>query len=219
MVNSGFLSKFKHPGVKVIAVSKTKTPDQILEIYNAGHRDFGENKVQELAQKAEELPKDINWHMIGHLQSNKVKYIAPFVHLIHSVDSKKLLKTIDNEAKKSDRVIKVLLQVRIAEEETKFGMEAEDLHEILEEFNANLYPNVKICGLMGMATFTDDQSQIEREFETLHDIFIEMKVVYFTQAYYFNELSMGMSGDYELAIEHGATMVRIGTLIFGRRNT
>lgn len=219
MVNSGFLSKFKHPGVKVIAVSKTKTPDQILEIYNAGHRDFGENKVQELAQKAEELPKDINWHMIGHLQSNKVKYIAPFVHLIHSVDSKKLLKTIDNEAKKSDRVIKVLLQVRIAEEETKFGMEAEDLHEILEEFNANLYPNVKICGLMGMATFTDDQSQIEREFETLHDIFIEMKVVYFTQAYYFKELSMGMSGDYELAIEHGATMVRIGTLIFGRRNT
>jgi pyridoxal phosphate enzyme (YggS family) len=219
MVNSGFLSNFKHPGVKIVAVSKTKTTDQILEIYNAGHRDFGENKVQELSEKAEKLPKDIKWHMIGHLQSNKVKYIAPFIYLIHSVDSVKLLKTIDKEARKNNRIINVLLQVRIAEEDTKFGMEAEDLYEIVEDFNANLYPNVKICGLMGMATFTDDLTQIEREFERLHDIFIEMKVVYFTQAYYFKELSMGMSGDYELAIEHGATLVRIGTLIFGRRNT
>jgi pyridoxal phosphate enzyme (YggS family) len=219
MVNSGFLSNFKHPGVKIVAVSKTKTTDQILEIYNAGHRDFGENKVQELSEKAEKLPKDIQWHMIGHLQSNKVKYIAPFIYLIHSVDSVKLLKTIDKEARKNNRIINVLLQVRIAEEDTKFGMEAEDLYEIVEDFNANLYPNVKICGLMGMATFTDDLTQIEREFERLHDIFIEMKVVYFTQAYYFKELSMGMSGDYELAIEHGATLVRIGTLIFGRRNT
>lgn len=219
MINSGFLSKFNHPGVKVVAVSKTKTIEQILEVYNVGHRDFGENKVQELADKAEVLPKDIKWHMIGHLQSNKVKYIAPFVHLIHSVDSAKLLKTIDKEARKNNRIINVLLQVRIAEEDTKFGMDAEYLHEILEEFNANLYPNVKICGLMGIATFTDDQSQIEKEFEKLHDIFIEMKVVYFTQAYYFKELSMGMSGDYELAIEHGATLVRIGTLIFGRRNS
>jgi len=216
-MKSAFLSDFKKTGVSIVAVSKTKSPEQIQAVSDPGHREFGENKVQELVSKQDILPADIKWHMIGHLQSNKVKYIAPFVHLIHSVDSAKLLKIVDQEANKHNRVIKVLLQVKIASEESKYGLSQDELHDIVEDFTQNKYPNVKICGLMGMASFTDDTTVVDQEFELLHDIFIEIKEVYFNRAYYFKELSMGMSGDYELAMEHGATLLRIGTLIFGQR--
>lgn len=217
MDHNTFLNKFKSKNIRVIAVSKTKTADQILQVYKSGHRDFGENKVQELVSKNEILPKDIKWHMIGHLQKNKVKYIAPFVHLIHSVDSLDLLEVINKEAKKNDRTQNILVQVRIAQEETKFGIEPKHLNDIMDAYVANKFPNVKICGLMGMASFTDDTQQIDKEFELLHDIFIEVKQVFLDRAYYFKELSIGMSGDYEIAIEHGASMIRIGTLIFGQR--
>jgi pyridoxal phosphate enzyme (YggS family) len=219
MHKSQFLKTINHLGVKVVAVSKTKSPDEVMIVYNEGHRDFGENKVKELTSKHEALPKDIKWHMIGHLQTNKVKYIAPFVHLIHAVDSLKLLQTIDKEARKNKRIINVLLQVKISQEDTKYGLEQEEVHEIVDKFTSNEFPNVKICGLMGMASFTDNTEIIDKEFSTLQDLYIELKEVYFNQAYYFKELSMGMSNDYELAIEHGATMIRIGTLIFGTRNT
>ncbi|MBS7332235.1 MAG: YggS family pyridoxal phosphate-dependent enzyme [Weeksellaceae bacterium] len=199
--------------VTLVAVSKTKPVVDLQEAYDAGIRDFGENKIQEMCDKYEVLPKDIRWHMIGHVQTNKVKYMAPFVHLIHGVDSLKLLKEINKQAEKNNRVIDVLLQVFIADEETKFGLDTEELNEILSNEIQNL-PNIKVVGLMGMATFTEDENQIRSEFKTLKQLFDhhqpnhpELKII-----------SMGMSGDYQIAIEEGSTMVRIGSSIFGHRN-
>ena len=184
-----------------------------MEAYKAGQRIFGENKIQEMADKWEQMPKDIQWHMIGHVQTNKVKYMAPFVSLVHGVDSFKLLKEINKQAAKNNRVIDCLLQVFIAEEETKFGLDEKELNEILisEEFKE--LKNIKIVGLMGMATFTDNQNQIEKEFKNLKAIFDKLN----TKNYQLNTLSMGMSGDYKLAISCGSTMVRIGSSIFGGR--
>ena len=202
---------------KLVAVSKTKPVDQVLELYRKGQRIFGENRVQELVPKFEALPKDIEWHLIGHLQSNKVKYIAPFVACIHSVDSLKLLREIDNQAKKLDRTIDCLLQFHIAEEETKFGLNLEEAEEILQSPEFQQFENVRITGVMGMATFSDDEAQVRREFRFLKNIFEKLKNSYFPAAAHFKEISMGMSGDYHLAVEEGSTMVRIGTLLFGER--
>ncbi len=206
------------PNVKLVAISKTKPGTEILEAYNLGQKIFGENKVQELTKKYEDLPKDIEWHYIGHLQTNKVKYIASFISLIHAVDSLKLLATINNEAKKNSRVIDVLLQVHIAEEDSKFGLTKEDCINILEDEQLSKLENINIVGLMGMATYTDDLEQIRNEFSTLFTFFQEIKEKYFSTENSFKEISMGMSGDYLIAIEEGSTMVRIGSLIFGERN-
>jgi PLP dependent protein len=203
--------------VKLVAVSKTKSNSEIMEAYSAGQRLFGENKVQELVSKYEFLPKDIQWHFIGHLQTNKVKFIAPFIALIHAVDSLKLLKTIDNEAKKANRVIPCLLQFHIAEEETKFGLSFDETTEILSSADFNTLKNIEIAGVMGMATFTDDQIQVRREFDELFRIFHSLKDRYFNENDNFREISMGMSDDYPIAIERGSTMVRIGSKIFGSR--
>jgi pyridoxal phosphate enzyme (YggS family) len=204
--------------VRLVAVSKTKPAELLLEAYNHGQRAFGENKVQELVWKYETLPKDIEWHFIGHLQSNKIKYIAPFVHLIHGVDSFKLLKTIDTEAKKASRVISCLLQFHIAEEETKFGLSMEEVVELLNSDEYKLMENVQVSGVMGMATYTDDENQIRKEFACLKAYFEKLKSDYFTGNELFKDISMGMSGDYLIAIEEGSTMVRIGSTIFGERN-
>ena len=203
--------------VQLVAVSKTKPAEFIREAYNQGQRAFGENKVQEMVGKYEELPKDIRWHFIGHLQTNKVKYIAPFVHLIHGVDSFKLLKSIDAEAKKVDRVIPCLLQFHIAEEDTKFGFSTDEALEMLnyEEFKS--LKHVNILGVMGMATFTNDDNQVRKEFAFLKTILAKLKSEYFAEAPDFKEISMGMSGDYQIAVEEGSTMVRIGSTIFGER--
>ena len=203
--------------VQLIAVSKTKPNEDIIQAYQAGQRVFGENKVQEMVDKFESLPKDIQWHLIGHLQTNKVKYIAPFVTLIHAVDSLKLLKEIDKEAKKNDRVIDCLLQFFIASEETKFGLSFEEATEILESKEFIEMENVRIVGLMGMASFVDDEEQIRDEFRTLYNYFQVIKSHHFKFNADFKELSMGMSGDYAIAIEEGSTMVRIGSSIFGGR--
>jgi pyridoxal phosphate enzyme (YggS family) len=206
------------PGnVKLVAVSKTKPVDIIMEAYNAGHRIFGENKVQELIEKQNKLPKDIEWHMIGHLQTNKVKYIAPFIRLIHSVDSIKLLNTINWEALKYNRVIDCLLQLRIAGDEMKYGLSNDDIKSILNSEEFKELKNIRIIGLMGMATFTNDQSVIKSEFAFLASCFNEIKRMYFYNSDYFKELSMGMSDDYLLAIEAGSTIIRIGSIIFGPR--
>ena len=204
--------------VKLIAVSKTKPVETILEAYQSGHKIFGENKVQDLASKYEQLPKDIEWHMIGHMQSNKVKYIAPFVSLIHGVDSFKLLKVINKEGEKNKRKIDCLLQFHIATEETKFGLDLIEASKFLttEEFGSLEYVN--ICGVMGMATFTENENTIRTEFKELVHIFNELKNIFFANNNSFKEISMGMSGDYKIAIEQGATMVRIGSLLFGVRN-
>ena len=199
--------------VTLVAVSKTKPNEDLQEAYNAGQRIFGENKIQEMTDKWEALPKDIQWHMIGHVQTNKVKYMAPYVNLIHSADRLKLFKEINKEAKKNERVIDVLLQVKIAEEDSKFGMPPEEAKTFLEENKAAQYPNVNIVGLMGMASFVDDEVQIKREFAQLEKIYNTFK-----EQYAFSVLSMGMSGDYKLALEHGSTMVRVGSAIFGARN-
>jgi pyridoxal phosphate enzyme (YggS family) len=201
--------------VELVAVSKTKPASDIEIAYGAGQRIFGENKAQELANKYELLPKDIEWHMIGHLQRNKVKYIAPFVSLIHGVESERLLKEINKNGAKFERKIPVLLQIHIAQESNKFGLTAEELVAILE--NAVSYKNIEFKGLMGMATFTDDQDQIALEFEFLNDLFQAQKKA-FPELADFNQLSMGMSGDFELAIEKGSTMIRVGSSIFGSRN-
>ena len=204
--------------VVLVAVSKTKPQEALMEAYQAGQRIFGENKVQELVGKYEALPKDIEWHMIGHLQSNKVKYIAPFVSLLHGVDSEKLLKTINKEGAKNNRKIPCLLQVHIAEEDTKFGFSEEELGNILsDDFMATL-DHVSICGVMGMATYTDDEMQIRKEFARLKAVFLSLKEQFFQTADTFSEISMGMSGDYQIAIEEGSTMVRVGSSIFGERN-
>jgi pyridoxal phosphate enzyme (YggS family) len=203
--------------VQLIAVSKTKPNEDIIQAYQAGQRVFGENKVQEMADKYESLPKDIQWHLIGHLQTNKVKYIAPFVTLIHAVDSLKLLKEINKEAKKNNRVIDCLLQFFIASEETKFGLTFEEATEILESKEFIEMENVRIVGLMGMASFVEDEDQIRDEFRTLYNYFQVIKSHHFKFNAEFKELSMGMSGDYAIAIEEGSTMVRIGSSIFGGR--
>jgi hypothetical protein len=205
-------------GVKLVAVSKTKSADDIMEAYNAGHKIFGENKVQELTAKSDRLPKDIEWHFIGHLQTNKVKYIAPFVNMIHAVDSLKLLKIINSEAAKNNRIIPCLLQFHIAEEASKFGLAIPDAKKILESEAFRQMKNITICGVMGMATFTDDDSQISSEFRTLKSIFEIIKKEHFGSAGNFNEISMGMSDDYLLAINEGSTIVRVGSKIFGARN-
>ncbi|MEE4178596.1 MAG: YggS family pyridoxal phosphate-dependent enzyme [Bacteroides sp.] len=204
--------------VKLVAVSKTKPEEDILEVYNAGQRIFGENKVQEMLPKYEALPKDIEWHLIGHLQTNKAKYVAPFVGMIHSVDSIKLLKAINKEAKKNNRVIPCLLQFHIAEEETKFGLSLEEAEEILTSETFSELKNIKISGVMGMATFTDDQEKVQREFRHLKQIFEHLREAYFSDDSKFTEISMGMSDDYQIAIEEGSTMVRVGSSIFGSRN-
>ena len=202
--------------VHLIAVSKTKPVSSIREAYNTGHLDFGENKVQELVNKQAELPKDIRWHMIGHLQSNKVKYIAPFIHMIHGVESFKLLKEINKQGKKHNRVIKCLLQFHIAQETTKFGLSYQDAIAILED---ELYPelqNISICGVMGMATFSNDEAFVLKEFDSLKEIFTKL-VAHSSITNDFKIISMGMSNDYELAIQKGSNMVRIGSKIFGAR--
>lgn len=214
-----FEEKLTSAGCRLVAVSKTKPVETLMEAYEAGARDFGENKVQEMADKHEQMPKDIRWHMIGHLQRNKVKYIVPFVHLIHSVDSARLLKEVEKQARKEDKVVDCLLQVHIAEEESKFGLSEEELYDILRgEMLANAQ-HVRILGLMGMATFTDNQAQVRKEFKMLKALFEKVKADdALPENVQMQELSMGMSGDYEIALEEGSTMVRIGTTIFGSRH-
>ncbi len=198
--------------VELVAVSKTKSNEEIMEAYDVGHRVFGENKVQDMTAKNESLPKDIQWHMIGHVQTNKVKYMAPYVDLIHGVDSFKLLKEVNKQAAKNKRTISCLLQIHIAEEATKFGLSPEECKEVV--IQAEALENITIKGLMGMATFTDNVSQIEREFKTLKELYQDLK----SDNKDFDILSMGMSGDYELAIKEGSNMIRVGSKIFGERN-
>ncbi len=204
--------------VTLVAVSKTKPAELIKEAYDAGQRIFGENKVQELVDKYEVLPKDIEWHMIGHLQRNKVKFIAPFVALIHGVDSFRLLKAINKEGAKIDRVVPCLLQIHIASEETKFGLDEQELFEILESQDYQSLENIRIKGLMGMATYTDDEDQVSDEFRKLKKLFDVAGQRYFEGDNEFSFLSMGMSGDYHIALKEGSNMVRIGSAIFGARN-
>jgi PLP dependent protein len=203
--------------VTLVAVSKTKPIPDLLEAYDAGQRIFGENKIQEMAEKWEAMPKDIQWHMIGHVQTNKVKFMAPFVSLIHGVDSLKLLEEINKKAKKNNRIIDCLLQIYIAEEETKFGLDEQELNEILTSTTFQEMKNIRIVGLMGMATFTNNQEQVKKEFTHLKSIFDFLVTQPKTQNLKPKTLSMGMSGDYQLAIECGSTMVRIGSSIFGGR--
>jgi pyridoxal phosphate enzyme (YggS family) len=207
------------PGVVLVAVSKRHPTEAIQAAYDAGHRDFGENKVQEMTNKAEALPSDIRWHLIGHLQTNKVKYVAPFVYLIHSIDSLKLLKEVNKRAVQNDRVIDCLLQVHIAEEESKFGFDANEVLDLLQSSDFQLMEGVRVKGLMGMATFTEDQRQVAKEFRGLHDLFRSLQSEVNPNARWQPEvLSMGMSGDYTLAIANGSNMVRVGSRIFGTRN-
>lgn len=200
--------------VTLVAISKTKPTEDLIEAYEAGQRHFGENKIQEMTEKWEELPKDIKWHMVGHVQRNKVKYMAPYVSLIHAVDSLKLLKEINKEADKNDRSIDCLLQIKIAEEDSKYGISAEEAKEILNSEKFKSLDRVKVKGLMGMATFTDDETQVKKEFEHLKSVFNDFKETYSNM----NILSMGMSGDYKIALDCGSNMVRIGSDIFGERN-
>jgi len=204
--------------VKLVAVSKTKPNEDIMEAYEGGYRIFGENKPQELTRKYNELPKDIEWHMIGHLQSSKVKYIASFVSLIHAVDSIKLLKEINKQAQKNNRIIDCLFQFHIADEQTKFGFSLPEAEEVINSETFKGFENIRITGVMGMATFTDNEDQIKKEFQNLKFIFDQLKTKHFQDINEFKEISMGMSGDYRLAIEEGSTMVRVGSTIFGARN-
>ena len=205
------------PAVQLVAVSKTKPVSDIEQAYNEGQRIFGENRVQEILNKKDLLPADIQWHLIGHLQTNKVKYVVPFISMIQSVDSIKLLLLVNSEAKKINRVIDCLLQIHIASEETKFGFSMCDLSESLHSEDVTYLKNVRICGVMGMASFTPDTGQVKKEFAYLRKCFRSLKDNYFNFSEDFREISMGMSGDYESAIEEGSTMVRIGSLIFGER--
>ncbi len=206
------------PHVTLVAVSKTKPVSDLMESYEAGQRIFGENKIQEMTAKYEEMPKDVEWHMIGHVQTNKVKYMAPFVNLVHGVDSLKLLKEINKQAKKNNRVINCLLQMHIAEEETKFGMDEAELNELLASEEFTQMQNIKVTGLMGMATFTENEAQVKKEFTHLKVIFDSIRQK--TEAANLKPeiLSMGMSGDYKTAIECGSTMIRVGSSIFGSRH-
>lgn len=223
MINSGAWQtlhrELEERKVTLVAVSKTKPAGDIQALYDLGQRDYGENYVQELQDKQPQLPADIRWHFIGHLQSNKAKYIAPFVHLIHTVDSFKLLTEINKQAMKNGRVIDVLLQMYIANEETKFGMDEKEIIVLLDYYDAqkNDLKNVRICGLMGMATNTDDVQQVRAEFSRLHNFFIHLSDTAFFAKPYFSICSMGMSADYAMAVEEGSNMVRIGSLLFGSR--
>lgn len=217
--NISLLSKKIPSNVQLVAVSKTKPNELLMEAYDYGQRHFGENKVQELVSKHEDLPHDINWHFIGHLQRNKVKYIASFVHLIHGVESLKLLKEINKQGLKNNRIINVLLQFHIAEETSKFGLSLLEAHELLNDEAYFGLKNICISGVMGMATFTDDSDQIRNEFRTLTHIYNELRTTFFKDSKDFKVISMGMSGDYEIAIEEGSTLVRVGSSIFGARNT
>ncbi len=205
------------PHVRLVAVSKTKPVEMIQAAYEAGQRDFGENKAQDMAAKFPQLPQDIRWHFIGHLQTNKVKYIAPFVSLIHAADSLKILKEINKQATKNDRVIDCLLEFHIAKEESKFGLSMEEAESILQSDEYQKLQNIRLCGIMGMATYTTDTEQIRNEFRKLKSIFDQLKGNHFKEADHFKEISMGMSGDYSIAIEEGATLVRVGSRIFGTR--
>jgi PLP dependent protein len=206
------------PSVKLVAVSKTIPVNDVLIAYNTGHRYFGENRVQELLSKKDLLPPDIEWHLIGHLQTNKVKYIVPFISLVQSVDSFKLLKTINSEALKISRVINCLLQIHIAEEETKFGFSMNEINEMIHSSEFSDLGNVNIMGIMGMATFTTDENQVRKEFIYLCNCYNDLKLGYFNGKQQFKEISMGMSGDYKIAVQEGSTLIRIGSLIFGERN-
>ncbi|WP_186989539.1 YggS family pyridoxal phosphate-dependent enzyme [Constantimarinum furrinae] len=199
--------------VTLVAVSKTKAVPEIMEAYNTGHRIFGENKIQEMEAKWKEMPKDVEWHMIGHVQRNKVKYMAPFVSLIHAVDSLKLLKEINKQARKNNRVINCLIQIKIAEEESKFGLSEAAAREILASEAFQSMEHVNVLGVMGMATFTENEAQLVKEFQKLKAFFDTYK-----NKYGFTEISMGMSGDYAVAIAQGSTMIRVGSAIFGKRN-
>jgi len=211
------LQELKTSNAKLVAVSKTKPIEQILEVYEQGHKIFGENKAFELKEKYEAMPKDIEWHFIGHLQTNKVKYIASFVQLIHAVDSLKLLKEINKQAKKNERVIDCLLQFHIAQEQSKFGLNWDTALELLNSEMFKSFQNIRIVGVMGMATFTENKMQVLQEFQTLKRFYDQLKNDFFVNDVAFKEISMGMSGDYSLAIQEGSTMVRIGSLIFGNR--
>ena len=210
-------SKLSASSARLVAVSKTHPASRILDLYHQGQRVFGENRPQEMLEKQAALPADIEWHQIGHLQTNKVKTIAPFVSLIHSVDSLRLLQEIDKQALKCQRVIDCLLQFHIAEEETKFGLSEAEAVELLQSAEFKALQNVRICGVMGMATFTDHTEQVRSEFRNLKSIFERLKAQFFIQQPHFKEISMGMSGDWELALEEGSTLLRIGSLIFGER--
>ena len=203
--------------VTLVAVSKTKPIENIQNLYAVGQRIFGENRVQELEEKHQDLPKDIQWHLIGHLQRNKVKYIAPFVALIHSIDSERLLDEVNIQAKKNNRKIKVLLQFHIAQEETKFGFDIEEINELFSRRSPKTFDSIEFCGVMGMASFSDDENQVRKEFKNLKLIFNQLKSTYFSNLSSFSEISMGMSGDYRVAIEEGSTMVRVGSSLFGNR--
>ncbi len=211
--------EFKSRNVTLVAVSKTKPAEDVQELYDLGQRDFGENYVQELVDKEAQLPKDIRWHYIGHLQSNKVKFIAPFVYMIHAVDSFKLLLEINKQAEKNSRTIGVLLQMHVASEETKFGMNEKEIVEFMSYYEAQkaTLNNITIYGLMGMASFTDDEAQVRTEFALLSNTFKHLQQTYFLGNSSFNTLSMGMSGDYKIAMALGSTMVRIGSMLFGTR--
>ncbi|MEQ8241534.1 MAG: YggS family pyridoxal phosphate-dependent enzyme [Cyclobacteriaceae bacterium] len=216
------IKKFKNQltptSCKLVAVSKTKPKEDIEEAYAAGQRIFGENKAQEMQSKHDVLPKDIEWHMIGHLQRNKVKYIAPFVDLIHSIDSLKLIKEIQKEASKNERVINCLIQIHIAKEESKFGFDEEEIIELLKNSAFSEFKNIRIVGLMGMATNTNNTDNVKEEFKSLKRLFDQIKEEYSSDNIRMEEISMGMSGDYKIAIEEGSTLVRIGSSIFGSRN-
>ena len=204
-------------GVRLVAVSKTKPESDIMEAYNAGHRIFGENHAQEMKQKHADLPADIEWHFIGHLQTNKIKYIVDYVKLIHSIDSASLLQAVNKEAAKHGVVVDCLLQFFIATEETKFGMSIDEARQLLESDEFKAMQNIRICGVMGIGSLTDDKGQTNREFAHLKQIYDTLKADYFAANDEFKEISMGMSGDYQLAIAHGSTMVRVGSSIFGQR--
>ena len=204
-------------GVTLVAVSKTKPISDIQEAYDAGHRVFGENYPQEMRDKHEALPKDIQWHFIGHLQTNKIKYIIPYVTLIHSIDTANLLEAVNKEAKKHERVVDCLLQFHIALEETKFGLDLDEARELLDSEAFKQMENIRICGVMGMGTFTDDKEEVRKEFKHLKNIFETLKREYFADQPQFKEISMGMSEDYPIAIEEGATLIRLGSKIFGPR--
>jgi PLP dependent protein len=214
---SQILSEVSSKNARLVAVSKTHPAGRILEIYHQGQRVFGENRPQEMLEKQAALPPDIEWHFIGHLQTNKVKMMAPFVSLIHSVESLRLLQEIDKQALKHNRVIDCLLQFHIAQEETKFGLNEQEAIELLQSPEFGALKNIRICGVMGMATFTDEQEQVRKEFRRLKTIFDHLKAQIFAQSAHFCEISMGMSGDWQLALEEGSTLVRIGSLIFGER--
>lgn len=216
--NLNYLKSRIPASVKLIAVSKTRPVTDIVEAYNSGQRRFGENRVQEILDKKDLLPNDVEWHLIGHLQTNKVKIIVPFITMIQSIDSLKLLSIVNSEAFKINRVVDCLLQIHIAHEETKFGFNLKELSDVIESPGFKILNNVRLCGVMGMATYTSDMNQVRREFVNLSECFKILKDKYFIGKIHFNEISMGMSGDYEIAIEEGSTMIRVGSLIFGERN-